>query len=298
MSRPELKRPGGLNLILLLALTVLNCSLLWYCSHRSGWSLVPAILLFSYSNHTMYALLHEAIHGAFHRSNRINDWAGRWCSAFFPTSFRLQRSFHLTHHRNNRTESEQWDYLRPGDNRFLKLAQWYAILTGVYWVFVPFASLLYLFFPGFLKVAGLRESRLASQTASDEYLGALDKLDETGARLDVLFSIVLQSMLFLALDLTPQGWAMCYAAFAFNWSALQYADHAFSPLDVTNGAWNLRTHPVVRMVLLNYPLHRAHHQHPTASWVELPELVDPEEEPQPSFFENWLRMWRGPEELS
>ena len=26
-------------------------------------------------------------------------------------------------------------------------------------------------------------------------------------------------------------------------------------------------------------------------------LVDPEEEPQPSFLENWLRMWRGPEEL-
>ena len=57
------------------------------------------------------------------------------------------------------------------------------------------------------------------------------------------------------------------------------------------------THPLVRAVLLNYPLHRAHHQHPTASWVELPELVDPEEEPQPSFLENWLRMWRGPEEL-
>ena len=297
MTRPNRKRPGGLNLALLLALTVINCSILWYCSNHSGWSLVPAILVFSYSNHTMYALLHEAIHGAFHRNNRINDWAGRWCSGFFPTSYRLQRSFHLTHHRNNRTESEQWDYLRPGDNRFLKLAQWYAILTGLYWVFVPLASLLYLFFPGFLKLAGLRESQLASQTASNEYLGALDKLDETGARLDVLFSIAFQSILFLALDLTPQGWVMCYAAFAFNWSSLQYADHAFSPLDVTNGAWNLRTHPVVRAVLLNYPLHRAHHQHPTASWVELPELVDPEEEPQPSFLENWLRMWRGPEEL-
>ena len=297
MSEPHYKRPGSLNLALLLGLTALNATLLWFCSHRSGWILLPAVLLFSYSNHTVYALLHEAIHGAFHRNNRINDWAGRWCSGFFPTSYRLQRSFHLTHHRNNRTESEQWDYLRPGDNRFLKLAQWYSILTGLYWVFIPLASLLYLFFPGLLGVAGLRNSHLASQTASDEYLGALDKLDETGARLDVLFSLAFQAGLYLLLDLNLEGWAICYAAFAFNWSSLQYADHAFSPLDVTNGAWNLRTHPAIRAMLLNYPLHRAHHQHPTASWVELPELVDPAEEPQPTFLENSLRMWKGPEKL-
>jgi fatty acid desaturase len=297
VSEPAFKRPGALNLFLMFSLTVLNGVLLWLCSHQTGWILFPAVVAFSYSNHTMYALLHEAIHGAFHRNNTINDWAGRWCSGFFPTSYRLQRSFHLTHHRNNRTESEQWDYLRPGDNRVLKLAQWYAILTGLYWVFVPLASLLYLFFPRLLSAAALRESSLANQTASDEYLGALDKLDESGARLDVLFSIAFQTALFISLDLSLQGWVMCYAAFAFNWSSLQYADHAFSPLDVTNGAWNLRSHPLIQTLLLNYPLHRAHHQHPTASWVELPKLVDPQEEPQPSFLENWLRMWKGPERL-
>lgn len=297
MSGPALKRPGTLNLLLMFSLTIVNGYLLWFASHNTGWLLLPTVLVFSYSNHTMYALLHEAIHGAFHRNNIVNDWAGRWCSGFFPTSYRLQRSFHLTHHRNNRTESEQWDYLRPGDNRFLKLAQWYAILTGLYWMFVPLASLLYLFFPGLLRAAALRDSNLANQTASDEYLGALDKLDQAGARLDVLFSVLFQTVLFVALDLSFQGWALCYAAFAFNWSSLQYADHAFSPLDVTNGAWNLRSHPVVQTLLLNYPLHRAHHQHPTASWVELPELVDPQEEPQPSFLENWLRMWKGPEKM-
>ena len=297
MSGPALKRPGTLNLLLMFSLTIVNGYLLWFASHNTGWLLLPTVLVFSYSNHTMYALLHEAIHGAFHRNNIVNDWAGRWCSGFFPTSYRLQRSFHLTHHRNNRTESEQWDYLRPGDNRFLKLAQWYAILTGLYWMFVPLASLLYPFFPGLLRAAALRDSNLANQTASDEYLGALDKLDQAGARLDVLFSVLFQTVLFVALDLSFQGWALCYAAFAFNWSSLQYADHAFSPLDVTNGAWNLRSHPVVQTLLLNYPLHRAHHQHPTASWVELPELVDPQEEPQPSFLENWLRMWKGPEKM-
>lgn len=288
-------RPGRLNLTLLGLLSAVNLLCLWTADHGTGMSVALAALVFSYSNHAVYALLHEAVHGSFHRDRRVNDWAGRWAAAFFPTSYRLQRSFHLTHHRNNRTESEQWDYLRPDDDRLLKLAQWYSILTGLYWFFIPLASLLYLFFPFVFHTAVLRQSSLAAQTSSDEYLGALDKLDQQGARLDVLFSLAFQSALILGLGLSWKGWILCYAAFAFNWSSLQYADHAFSPLDLHRGAWNLRCHPLVRVALLNYPLHRAHHQHPNASWQDLPALVDPEEEPQPGYLENWLRMWKGPE---
>lgn len=289
--------PNELNLVLLLSASVAACWLLRAASVSQGPVVLIYAIMFSYTNHMMYALLHEAVHGVLHSHRRVNDWGGRWAAAFFPTSYRLQRAFHLTHHRFNRTESEQWDYLRPGDNRFLKLAQWYSILTGLYWVFVPLASLLYLFWPGVLRVSLLRESDLAQQTASDNYLGALDGLDQRQARQDVLFAIAFQATLFLALGLTLKGWLICYAAFAFNWSSLQYADHAFSPLDVKNGAWNLRTHPLLRRVLLNYPLHRAHHQHPQASWRDLPHLVDAEEEPQPGYLENWLRMWKGPREL-
>lgn len=293
----EHKRPGVLNFGLLIGLSSLNFFLLHFVAHHRGLVLLPALLLFSYSNHSIYALLHEAIHGSFHGNRWVNDCCGRWCAAFFPTSYRLQRSFHLTHHRNNRSETEQWDYLRPGDNKFIKYAQWYSILTGLYWAFVPVASLLYLFFPGLLRLATLRDSGLARQTASGEYLSSADKLDETGARLDVLFALVFQLAMFKLLGLDFKSWLLCYGAFAFNWSSLQYADHAFSPLDHTDGAWNLRTHPLVRAALLNYPLHRAHHQHPNASWVELPDLVKDDEEPQPGYFENWLEMWKGPKRL-
>lgn len=295
MSRRAI--PNSLNLLLLATASGFACCWLWAASHSQGPVVLLFALLFSYTNHTMYALLHEAVHGAFHSTRWVNDWAGRWAAAFFPTSYRLQRAFHLTHHRFNRTPSEQWDYLRPGDNRFLKLAQWYAILTGLYWLFVPLASLLYLVWPGCLRLGLLRNSDLARQTASDNYLQSLDGLDGRLARQDVLFAIGLQAALFLLLSLNLKGWLICYAAFGFNWSSLQYADHAFSPLDVKNGAWNLRTHPVVRALLLNYPLHRAHHQHPQASWLHLPDLVDPHEEPQPGYLENWLRMWKGPRPL-
>lgn len=289
--------PNCLNLALLTGISLAAIKLLQLASQTGGWALLPIALAFGYVNHTMYALLHEAVHGAFHSSKAVNDLAGRWAAAFFPTSYRLQRAFHLTHHRFNRTESEQWDYLRPGDNRFLKYAQWYSIMTGLYWLFIPAVSLLYLFWPDVLARAVLRQSGLAQQTSSDNYLQSLDDLDRDRARSDILFTLGFQASLFLLLGVSLKGWAVCYAAFAFNWSSLQYADHAFSPLDVKNGAWNLRTHPVVRRLLLNYPLHRAHHQHPQASWVELPELVDPEEEPQPGYLENWLRMWKGPQPL-
>ena len=90
-----------------------------------------------------------------------------------------------------------------------------------------------------------------------------------------------------------ESFAICYAAFALNWSSLQYADHAWSELDVKEGAWNLRVNKVVQWLFLNYHHHKAHHQHPDVPWVHLHHHVD-FSEPRPSFFRIYLSMWRGP----
>ena len=42
----------------------------------------------------------------------------------------------------------------------------------------------------------------------------------------VLLPIAVQVFFWWSLDLSLGGWLACYAAFAVNWSALQYADHA------------------------------------------------------------------------
>ena len=109
-------------------------------------------------------------------------------------------------------------------------------------------------------------------------------------------SLAIQVLLFFALGLTLAGWLLCYAAFAVNWSALQYADHAFSPLDAHDGAWNLRVNPLTRALFLNYHFHLAHHRHPQTPWLHLGKLVDPAEA-RPSFIRVWLSMWRGPRRL-
>ena len=292
--------PGRLNLALLALVAVVDAGALWWASHAiktdaGWWWVATAAIVFSFANNTAFALLHEAVHGVLHEKKPVNRWAGRFAAALFPTGLLVQRAFHITHHRNNRSRFEQFDYIHPGDVKWLKYAQWYAILTGVYWLVTVLGVVAFALVPQALRIRLLRgqESRVAGQTSSGPYLDALDALPPVAARLELLGSALFQTGLFLALDLSWQGWLVCYAAFALNWSSLQYADHAFSPLDKDTGAWNLRVHPLVGRIFLNYHFHLAHHQHPNASWIHLPRLADPET-PRPHFLSIWWSMWRGP----
>ena len=291
--------PGAKNLLLLGIVTLANCSLLVVASRsENAWSLLVCAVLFSFSANTMFALLHEAVHGIFHSISWVNNWAGRWAAAFFPTSFNLQKSYHLTHHRNNRTEHERFDYVQPGEVLWLKYAQWYSILTGFYWIVSVLGVLLYLLIPS----GAIRHSRasagstVARQTAATAYLGALGNLPSWKIKLEIIFALLIQASMFILLDLTVTGWLVCYLAFGLNWSSLQYADHAFSKLSVRDGAWNLSVNPLFRALFLNYHLHLAHHRYPNVPWVYLPQLVN-KDEPQPSFLKIWLSMWKGPRPL-
>jgi len=206
--------------------------------------------------------------------------------------------FHLAHHARNRSAAEQFDYVHPGDSVFLKYAQWYSILTGLYWLFVPIGGLVYFFVPRTfqLRLLRSRESKVAMQTGAASMFASLGEVPSARIRLELLFSATIQVAMFTLLGLTWTGWLACYAAFALNWSSLQYADHAFSKLDVRDGAWNLRVNPVTRALFLNYHHHLAHHQHPQVPWIHLGRFVDIAEE-RPSFWSIYLQMWRGPRPL-
>ncbi len=286
--------PGTLNLVLTLAAAFACCGALWAASHGSPWQLALAAIAFSFVNNTMFSLLHESVHGIAHANRRVNESLGIFAAAFFPTSLSLQRVFHLAHHARNRTVDEQFDYLRPDDRVWLKRAQWYAILTGLYWIFVPLGGVAYLLFPSvFTRVARRAD---ATQTGASSMFQHVDEAPRTRIRLELLFTIAMQVALFVALDLNVVGWLACYAAFAINWSSLQYTDHAFSKLDVRDGAWNLRVNPITRALFLNYHHHLAHHRNPQIPWLRLGDHIDPNE-PRPSFWTIYLRMWRGPRPL-
>ena len=290
--------PGTLNLALCALAAAACAGALWLASHGQTWQIALAAIAFSFLNNTMFSLLHESVHGIAHANRAVNEWLGRFAAIFFPTGLTIQRVCHLGHHARNRTVEEQFDYLRPSDRPLLKRAQWYAILTGLYWLFVPVGVVIYAIYPRVAELPWLtsRDSDLARQTGGSSILGGLESAPLTRIRLELLMTLAAQIAMFVLLDLRASGWLLCYAAFALNWSSLQYADHAFSPLDVRNGAWNLRVSPLARFFFLNYHHHLAHHQNPQVPWLYLGRYVDRGER-RPLFWQVYFAMWRGPRPL-
>lgn len=295
----QLPIPDRLNIALLIAAVLVSTALLVIASRASAWSITLfCAVMFSYSANTLFALLHESVHGTLHPNRRVNEWGGRVAAIFFPTALAIQRAYHLTHHRNNRSELERFDYFQPGESVWLKRAQWYAILTGLYWWVSVLGLMLYLLVPSVLRRSALHDSssRIARQTAAASYTSVLDTVNPRTARAELCLSLFAQFSLFYLFELHLGAWLLCYTAFALQWSSLQYADHAYSPLDPRDGAWNLRVNVVIRSLFLNYHYHLAHHRHPQVSWIHLERFVEADEA-QPSYLRTWLSMWRGPRPL-
>lgn len=137
---------------------------------------------------------------------------------------------------------------------------------------------------------------MARQTASQTYFAVYEQLPGLITRLEIVFAIGLHTGLFYLLDLSLSGWLICYLSFGLHWSSLQYADHAFSVLDKTEGAWDLKANIISRIFFLNYHYHLAHHRFPDVPWPYLPGLHKADD-PHPAFFRVWLSMWAGPRPL-
>jgi fatty acid desaturase len=284
------------NLAIIAGALAADAACLWYAAHApSWWAIALAAILFSFSNHTLFAIVHEAVHGVLLPSRTANELAGSMLAATFPQSFCLQRAFHLSHHRNNRTDSEFFDGIGPDDLAWVKRWQWYGILLGEYWLRVPVAGLLWLVCPWLLRRPFLRDpsQQVVRSWGGYGVLEALDRVPAVRSRCEILWAIAVQMAAWHWLGLNWTAWVCCYGAFAINWGSLQYAAHAFSERHVRNGAYDLLAPWPLRWALLNYHLHRAHHVQPNMPWTALPSLVDVTRL-RPSFLGQYLAMWGGP----
>lgn len=281
-----------LNFTVLAVSLSLSWLLLWAASHLGfGYALIAA-WLFSLVNNTLFALMHEAVHGIGAPSERTNRFLGVIAGWAFPTSFLMQRTAHIGHHQRNRTDEELYDYYLPHQSKRVRNVWLYAgNLFGLYWWSVVFSNLVYLTLPWVYR-SRFFAGRVAPALGFGPYVADIVKLPAVAVWTEVAFAFGYQALLFRWLDLTVPGTVLCYWAFALHWSVLQYADHAWSTRDTLRGAWNLRVLAPFRWIALNYHYHQAHHGHPQVPWYELPKWVS-DTEPQPSFWRIYFSLWKG-----
>lgn len=269
--------------------------LLYFVESQTSWPLkCLGAFLFSLFSNTIFSLLHESVHGSFSWNRNINNLFGRTSAAFFPTSFTIQKHCHLGHHRRNRTDVEMFDMYYASDNIITKRLQLYTIICGIYWTSAPIGSLCYLFCPWLLNLKILRSDHPDIQHMSaDAMITDIQKAPPMVVRLEVLFAIFIQGLLFYFLNLSFSTWILCYWAFAVSWGGLQYADHAWSKRDIRYGAWNLKVSPIIKLFYLNYHDHKVHHIFPFLPWNYLPKFVNRSEE-RPTFWKIYFKILKGP----
>lgn len=295
----DISVPNFLNVFIACGSITVMCYALWIASHTTSLLVqFSCFITFSLFGNTTFGLLHEAVHSSFSNNKKVNYIFGNILAAFFPTAYSFQKSCHLNHHRQNRTDYESFEYYHDSDNKVLKTLLIYYILTGLYWAAPPLGSLWLLISPKSLmnSVFSGRDDYKVGRLGGASMLRNLERSSVRKMlimRGEVLFSILVQVSLFYFLDLSFKGWLICYAGFAIAWSGLQYADHAYSVRDIRNGAWNLKVSKLTQYFYLNYHHHLAHHQHPHVPWLHLAKFVDFEAE-RPSFWKIYLKMWKGP----
>lgn len=284
--------PAAANLAIAFSAIAVSLLCLWVAAHAGGWPAIAlAAFVFSFSANTIFSLLHEAVHGGFLGRRPVNDAAGWLFAAFFPTSFSVQRVSHLGHHRRNRSDAELYDYYLPGQSRWLKTYWIYCLLTGFYWMIIPVAGLFYLFCPWGFRSRRFREGP-ARWWGFEPFVADIAQMPIRAIWPQYLFTFSFQAALFLALDLTVTPWLACYWAFGINWSSVQYTDHAWSPRDAIEGAWNLKRTRIAQALFLNYNLHLAHHREPHIPWIHLPRRVRAGDA-EPSFWSIYRLLWLG-----
>jgi len=285
--------PGILNITIFILVLPITWYTLWIASNSENiFYFFLAAFLFALFHNTIFSLLHEAVHDVFSTNSKINNLFGILSASVFPTSFTLQKIAHLGHHKRNRTDKELYDYYLPSESKSLRNIWMYGgNLLGLYWFMIPFSNLLILIAPK-LVVSKWFIHGPAKVLGFESYLEEIAEYSITRIWFEALLALVYQIAIIYFLDLTWQGWLLCHWFFALHWSALQYVDHAWSPRDIINGAWNLKVHPISRLIALNYHLHLAHHRYPNIPWIYLPKLVN-SKEPYPSFWSIYKTLWSG-----
>jgi fatty acid desaturase len=253
---------NGAMLVLLLSLLRADPS--W------GWLLVLPVALTT----TLWAVIHEAIHGGLHPDRRWNDRLGRALSIVFGSPFQLLRLGHLMHHRHNRSPINRIE-VRAAPEAPPSRGVYYArLLGGLYLgelLAAPLAILPARFCGPIMKLAFGDEAPDGRTMWEGARRQLLEQPGRNRMRLDGLLITLVFTAAFLLYG--PHWWmlALALAGRAFLISFFDNVYHYRAPLDDVMGGHDLRVPALARALVLNFNYHATHHRTPDTPWTALPE---------------------------
>lgn len=279
----------GLHLFVLFALPILHAPLVVV-----GTALGVVALL----SPMLWALVHEAIHGLLHPQRRWNQVGGRVLAIAFGVPLRAVRFAHLRHHRYNRTPWGSDEIYDPAkQSRWLAWVVHYVRITfGLY--AAELAVLIVCWLPRSWLRRPLREAcpDLPDGSAGMATMLERDLLSDQGMRemrFDSLCVLALYGSSLVLYGASAWVVGAFLALRAFLASQLDHAPHHGTPIERREYALNLTAPRWLHRALLNFPLHRTHHQNPNLPWSALPNASTFETD-DISFARGVLRQWRGP----
>ncbi|BBP68921.1 hypothetical protein PHLH6_09250 [Pseudomonas sp. Seg1] len=281
------------NLCVLALQTLVWGMTLTWLSHTDAGGLKWLVLIpFCLVMQGVFSMMHESFHGLAHSRKKLNYFVMWWASTLFGASATLIHINHLGHHVRNRTRAELADFAVAGESLWRKRIEYYFAVLGGIWLAAFIGSLL-------LPVLPARITDKWSQTAEVNTYAAAFKdfssADFKRIRYEVIAGVAAWLLIGLLLGWTWHVVLITYSAFAFSWSSLQWVYHMRTPLDVVEGAYNMRAPRLVRWAFLNFNYNLTHHRHSAMHWQQMHEASNLKET-RPLWY-GWLLVFLPPQRL-
>jgi fatty acid desaturase len=281
---------GKQNLTLIIAQIIVWAFILTAIDSVESWLFkIPLVIFFCIFMQGVFSMMHEFFHANAHSNPKINYLIGLLGSLIFITAPTFHRINHWGHHMRNRTPSEQGEFIHPGESTIGKITIYYVAILGGLW----FSSLIFPLASLFIPYKAIdwlsRSGRFNTYSAAFQQF----KLpDWNRMRKETLLLIIFWATLIKFEVFSEQTLILCYLAFAFSWSSLQWIYHLRTPLDVVEGAYNLRLPTPIRWLFLNFNCNLTHHRQFYLPWQELYTNSN-QAETQPLWY-RWLWVFHWP----
>lgn len=256
---------------------------------ENGLILALLLIFFCLMMQGVFSMMHECFHGHGHGNSTLNTFMCWIATTMFGASATLIRINHLGHHVRNRTRAELVDYVEADESRLRKTVAYYFAVFGGIWLGAFLGSLLLALLPA--RVTNGLRARATGNTYAAAFAD-FAPADFARIRVEVAAAIVFWVAAYATLGFDWRYLLLLYAAFALSWSSLQWIYHVRTPLDVVEGAYNLRAARLVRWLFLSFNYNLTHHRNPGLRWQRLHGATDLAQ--TRPFWRAWLAILKPP----